>query len=369
MRLDTLVGYYKSLEFQNKYYHEEASVRVPSFNGYLYSEYMLRPLENAEGDYVLTALVNFFAPDYFELRASNFTPNLDDDVSRVIQKLLVLASFKEPVLLDLKAAGSLENLSDEDRVNIALAFAMLGDYDTAKSMYQSLSDDEDDGSILAVLATMIDKENASWRIDNVVDSEQTADYLPFAIVSFFVNNEVELSNKDKVRIVVNNESEEFEISPLDVVRRIYYSNDLANLRFDSSSDNLLATYYYQGAITELEDGFETDIKIRLEGTPVVRRNVDLILYMSERECEERNGEFSIALPTSLKFSATFSGRNGVYLIRNNNEYIKLSLSEYYRDDIIRIPLYVSAQGNYEFEPVIFTHKDEYHLSNKLTVDI
>lgn len=369
VRLDTLVGYYKSLEFQNKYYHEEASVRVPSFNGYLYSEYMLRPLENAEGDYVLTALVNFFAPDYFELRASNFTPNLDDDVSRVIQKLLVLASFKEPVLLDLKAASSLENLSDEDRVNIALAFAMLGDYDTAKSMYQSLSDDEDDGSILAVLATMIDKENASWRIDNVVDSEQTADYLPFAIVSFFVNNEVELSNKDKVRIVVNNESEEFEISPLDVVRRIYYSNDLANLRFDSSSDNLLATYYYQGAITELEDGFETDIKIRLEGVPVVGRNVDLILDISELEGEERNGEFSIALPTSLKFSATFSGRNGVYLIRNNNEYIKLSLSEYYRDDIIRIPLYVSAQGNYEFEPVIFTHKDEYHLSNKLTVDI
>ena len=369
MRLDTLVGYYKSLEFQDKYYHEDASARTPSLNGYMSSGYMLKQLENAEGDYVLTALVNFFAPDYFELKASNYVPNLKDDVSVVIQKLLVLASFKESVLLDLKAASNLDNLSEEDFANLALAFAMLGDYDTAKNIYQDLSDDEDDASVLAVLATMIDKDNASWRIDSIINSEPATEYLPFAIISFFVNNEVELSSKDKVKITVNNESEEFEITPLNIERRVYYSNDLASLKFESGSNDLLATYYYQGAIAELGDDFETDIRISLESTPVVGKNVNLIVDISNLQGEERNGEFSIALPTSLKFSATFSGKNGVYLIRNNNEYIKLSLSEYYDENTIKIPLYVSAQGNYEFEPVIFTHKDNYHLSNKLTVNI
>ena len=141
------------------------------------------------------------------------------------------------------------------------------------------------------------------------------------------------------------------------------------MKFESGSNDLLATYYYQGAIAELGDDFETDIRISLESTPVVGKNVNLIVDISNLQGEERNGEFSIALPTSLKFSATFSGKNGVYLIRNNNEYIKLSLSEYYDENTIKIPLYVSAQGNYEFEPVIFTHKDNYHLSNKLTVNI
>ena len=55
-------------------------------------------------------------------------------------------------------------------------------------------------------------------------------------------------------------------------------------------------------------------------------------------------------------------------MRNNNEYIKLSLSDSYKDNVINIPLYVAAPGNYVLEPVIFTGKDGYHISENVVFD-
>ena len=368
VRLDTIVAYYKSLEYKNKYYNEESVVHAPSFDEYLAADGLLKPLINASGDYVLTALANYYAPDYFELKASNFGLDIADDSSTAIAKLMVLASLKEPVLLDLKAAVSIDDLSNEDLLNLALAFMMIGDYDSAKDIYGKLNLDEVRQDLLAVLSTSLDKANAAKLINGIISSSPASDYLDFAIIGFFESNEVDLSTKSKVEITVNNETERIDIAPLDIEKRVYYSNDLADLKFKSDDNNLLATYYYQGKISELDTDYVSDIAIGLNGSHAVGGTANLVIDISNLTGEARNGELNIALPSNLKFSATFSNVNGLYLVRNNNEYVKLSLSENYTDRYINIPLYVATPGNYEIEPVVFVHNGEYHLSNNLVVD-
>ncbi len=366
-RLDTIVAYYKSLEFKNKYYNENASVRVPSLDAYLTADGRLRPLDSAEGDYILTALTNFYMPDYFDLKASNYGLNLDDDTSTAIKKLLVLASFKEPVLLDLQAAAANEiDTDNEDRLLLGIAFAFIGDYNSAKSLYQDLRFTSVRKDLLAVLSSFIDKSDTVELINSTMDSNPTSDYLPFAMISFFENNEVDLSHKSTVNVTVNSETTQVEILPLEIVKQTYYSDNLTSLKFTSKSDDVFATYYYQGGISELSENYDADIVAHLENVSVGQTGA-LVLDISA--LTDRNGVLNIALPSSLKFSATFSGENGLFLMRNNNEYVKLSLSERYTDDTIRIPLYVAAPGNYELEPVIFTSKDGHHISNSVVFDI
>lgn len=368
VRLDTQIAYYKSLEFSDKYYKENSSLVKPDFSGYLMPDKVLKPLENAQGDLVLTALSNFYAPSYFDLKASNYSLEIDDDSSVAIKKLMLLASFKEPVLLDLKAAAK-ANQKNVDYLNLALAFAMLGDYDSAKDCYSKYVYDNEQADLVAVLKTMIDKEDAENQINLVLESKPSADYLDFAIISYFIYNEEELDKKHEVVIKTSAGEEKIEVTPLTVEKRILYMDELKDLSFNTSSDELLTTYYYQGKLSELEDGVVTDLGMKLEGNLNRNATATLVLDVSKLTGTKRNGEINLALPAGLKFSATFDGVEGLYLIRNNNEYVKLSLSENYKNTVIRIPLYVTAPGNYEIEPVVYTTGGEYHLSNSLVVDL
>ena len=85
--------------------------------------------------------------------------------------------------------------------------------------------------------------------------------------------------------------------------------------------------------------------------------------------EARNGTINLALPSSLKYSATLNSADGLYLIKNNNEYVSIMLSDRYKSNQIRIPLYVTMGGNYEIEPVVFINNNTYHISNNLTLDL
>lgn len=367
VRLDTLVSYYKSLEYKNKYYNEESTVRVPSFDSYMLENGSLKPLENAEGDYILTALANYYMPTYFNLKPENYSIDLNDDISMAIQKLLVLSSFKSPVLLDLKAAATAaqDNINGEDGLLLGIAFAFIGDYNSAGAIYKQLDRQNVSQDLLAILSSFISKNTAASRIDYLIENEPSSDYLPFAIISFFENNEVDTNNESTVNVTVNNETKSFTVRPLEVLRHVYRSDNLLPIGLATNVDTIFAEYYYQGGIAELGDNYAKDIKISIEN-PIVGQNATLILDISA--LDNRNGTLDIALPSNLKYSATFSGQDGLYLIRNNNEYIKLSLTDYYKDNTISIPFYVAAPGNYVIEPVIFTGEDGYHISENVVFD-
>ena len=367
VRLDTLVSYYKSLEYKSKYYNEETNVRVPNFDSYMLENGSLKPLENAEGDYILTALVNYYMPTYFNLKPENYSIDLNDDISTIIEKLLVLSSFKSPVLLDLKAttASAGDTISGENGLLLGIAYALIGDYNSAETIYNQLDQQSVRKDLLAILASFINKDTAATKIDYLIENEPASDYLPFAIISFFENNEVDTASEATVDITVNNETKTTTIHPLEVSKQVYYSDDLSPISLVTNANSIFTNYYYQGGIAELGDSYAKDIKVSLDN-PVVGQNATLVLDISL--LSNRNGTLDIALPSNLKYSANFTGQNGLYLIRNNNEYIKLSLSDSYKDNIISIPLYVAAPGNYVLEPVIFTGEDGYHVSENVVFD-
>ena len=367
VRLDTLVSYYKSLEYKNKYYGENNANAVPKFNAYMAADGRLIPLSSAEGDYILTALVNEYMPDYFDLDVANYGIKIGDERSTILGKLLVQASFKCPVLIELGALSEME-LSSSEKMIVALAFAFAGDYDSAKDIYENTDFTGVRRDLLAILETFIDKDTATEQIDELIEGAPSADYLSFAIVSFFENNEVDLNKKSIVTVNINSENEHIEIYPLEVVKKVYYSDDLAEIKIRPGSKDLMVTYYYQGKLSDVEDAYTEDLGVSLEGNVYVGQTVYLVLDISNIAIEDRNGELNIALPSSLKFSGTFTGENGLYLIRNNNEYVKLSLSEFYTDNYVSIPLYVATPGNYELEPIIYSNGDGFHFSNRILFD-
>ncbi len=366
-RLDTQIAYYKAGEIHDSLYKESSSIKAPDFSMYLTDNGVLRPLINAEGDYTLTALANFYARDYFDLKPVNYSVEINDEMSIALEKLLVLASFREPVLFDLNAIDR-DDLSDQDRIVLGLAYAFLGDYDSASSLYKLIDYSDIHGDLYAVLATMLEKNKAASYIDRVVIENPTADYLDFAIISFFNNNEAELSQKNTIDIVRPEGTERIEFNGLAIEKRIFSSDSLSTLEFKTSSNDLYATYYYQGRISDLADS-TTDISAHISGATSVGQTANLVLDISNLQGEERNGEINIALPVGLKFSATFSSDTGLYLSRNNNEYVKLNLNKHYTSNEIQIPLYVAAPGNYELEPIIFVHDGKYHLSNSVDVTL
>ena len=367
-RLDTQVAYYKSFEYSDKYYDEITSSQTPNLSGYLLTDGLLKPLENAAGDYVLTALTNYYMPDYFKLKAANYSLDLKDDTPTIINKLLVLASFREPVLLELKEVAKTAGLTNEERVKIGIAFAFLGDYDSAKLFYDDfLTDDVAD--LAAVLATFINKEKAAEKIDAVIAIDSAADYLEYALISFFENNETDLSQKESVAISTNGSTENVDILPLKIEKRVFYMDELKDIKFNPSSDSLLATYYYQGRISELGENYLDDISISFEGNKKVGGTSTLVIDITKLVGEARNGTINLALPSSLKYSATLNSADGLYLIKNNNEYVSIMLSDRYKGNQVRIPVYVTMSGNYEIEPVVFINNNTYHISNNLTLDL
>ena len=373
-RLDTQIAYYKAQALHNKLYQENGVVKSPDLSAYLADSGSLKPLINAEGDYVLTALANFYAKDYFELKSANFSVEINDDTTTTLEKLLVLASFKEPVLLDLhwtarRWTSGGETPTDHDLLVLGLAEAFLGDYDGAKEQFNRVSSPStNDSDLYAILSTMLNKKNAVSDIERATVDNAISEYLDFAIISFFENNEVELNKKETVTVVSPEGTETIEFSSLTIAKRLYNSSDLSALEFRPSSNNFYATYYYQGRLSEATD-VTTDLSARLEGNATLGSTINFVLDISSLQGDNRNGEINLALPAGLKFSATFSGADGLCLSRNNNEYVKLCLSKRYAANEIRIPLYVAAPGNYEIEPAIFIHDGTYHLSNSVEVNL
>ena len=339
----------------------------PDLSHYLNDKNLLKYLENSEGDRVLTALANYYASDYFSLKSSNYSVSLNDDETTALENLLILASFKSPVLFDLNAIDR-ESLSDEGKQLLALAYAFIGDYSSASEIYANLGENTDAG-IRAILASFISKSDAATLIDDLITNDGTSAYLRFAIISFFENNEADLETEEKIKVKTSSGEEEIVLSGLTITKRVLYMSDLSDLEFKTRSNNLFATYYYQGRISELGDDYSEDLSIRLEGDTRANSTATLVIDVSNLSGESRNGELNIALPSSLKFSATFSAADGLYLSRNNNEYVKLNLSERYKPNEIRIPLYVATSGNYEIEPIVFVEHGNYHISNSAVIDL
>ena len=70
-RLDTRVAYYKALELENKYYGYDYAIHVNDMSKFN-NKGMLRYLENDVDSAILTALVNYYYPNLYEIKSDTY---------------------------------------------------------------------------------------------------------------------------------------------------------------------------------------------------------------------------------------------------------------------------------------------------------
>jgi hypothetical protein len=199
-RLDTKVAYYKALEYENYYFGNNYPVMITDMDKFN-NNGILRYLENDSSSPVVTALVNYYYPGLYQLDKAKFYEMLDntDNAVTAMDYLLILASMKEPVLDEL---NYVKNLGGDSLfvAKKALAYAFIGDYDSAKEIYNTLIRDDSDKGLMTILSTFIDKENAEKYIDELYKNDVADRYVYFAMLSYFANNEAKLSKESTIKV-------------------------------------------------------------------------------------------------------------------------------------------------------------------------
>ena len=365
-RLDTILSSRQSLYYQNKYYGTNNSLLDENLNEFKDFGF-LRYLPNEETSPILTALVNYYTPGIFEIKKSDVYDRLNNnyvtkDYNKVIEYYLILASMKEPVLDDLNVfAKNISYGDDEHKALLILAYAFLGDYNAAKELYESNKLEIDLG-LGAIISTFINKSEASSKIDEVLDKDKANRYLYFAMMSYFMNNNAKLSEKEEVTVSYGKTNKTIELQGIKIVELDISEKDLKSLKFNTEYDDILVNYYYQGELDKNNENVLDNIKISLNKN-VYKVGEYAKLRINKEEVKDNNGYIKVYLPNGLRLSGNLG--EDAWVVSNRIDYLII----YSKKNIIDIPLYVSSIGNYKINPVVIKVNDNYYISNELEVNI
>ena len=367
-RLDTKVAYYKGLGFENKYYEYNYPITISDMEKFNNGG-VLRYLQNSENSYIATALVNYVYPNLYELNKETFYSDLYEfnDASNAMDRLLVLASMKQPVLDELNGIRNIQNADDILKSKLALAYALIGDYDSAKELYKKINKSEDTEGYIAILATFIDKDNASKIIDELYARDYSDKYVYFAMLSYFLNNETDLSRESTVKVSYGDKNTEVKLKGLMMKKLVINNKDLDTLKITSDDENDKINYYYEGRVSEIdENNIKKDLSISLSSSnPSLGQRVSLNIDLSKFK---GSGNLKIYLPNSFRLAGDVESSKGVYLNANRGEYLILYVSNDHAAKA-SIPLYITYPGNYKIEEIILKQDEIYHISNSIDVNI
>ena len=192
-------------------------------------------------------------------------------------------------------------------------------------------------------------------------------------MSFFENSSAEIEEESTIKITSANLNETITLNGMQVKTYTIYNEDLNDINFETSSDDIMVSYYYQTSLDNIESkNISKDIKISIDGTLKKGNVVNLIIEFEENYNDENgyNGEVRVSLPNSLRLAQIYDDMyydNEYYVQNNQIDY----LSIFKRDGCTRIelPLIVTLDGNYKFENVVFHNNEIYHISNSLDLNI
>ena len=367
-RLDTLVAYYKALEAENKYYKTDSAVQNIDIKRFKLNDFLT--YLNGEGiSNELTAFVTYYDPSLYKADLAIVEERLINATSltQALDYYLILASLKQPVLDDIKFLEEkyIDTLDDKYKAIISLTYAFLGDYNSAKRIYDELNTQIIDQGLVALLSTFIDKTNAQELIDNVYENDYANRYVFFALISYLENNSLDIAKEESLTVKYNNTKEDIVLNGLTIKRLVINDNDLKSLKIDTKYEDIMVDYYYEGELDK-DDNVVEDIKLSLSKTNIKRFDtIDLNVDISKIKT---SGIIKVFLPNSLRLSSTNTNQKGIYLSSNKIDYLQFYIGKDH-EGTIRIPLYVTTPGNYQIEEVIIKINDEYHISNTLDLTI
>ena len=367
-RLDTQIAYNEMQNMKNKYYNIQNQINKIKIEDYI-NENGFKILRNSESDLVLTALISKYANNYYSEDASNRI-NTDKNLSNtnIFEMYLLAAANKEPVLNDLLYLKEENDISNYNKLLVTLSLEFLGDYQNAKELYNSIrfvnGEKNEYKSIIALIDTYINKQEAINKINELIEKRPEDEYLRFAILSFFENNSVEIEKTETVKIVSENINETIEINSLEVKTYILNNQDLKTIKFDTDSKDIYVSYYYQTLLDNIEgENILKDIKINLNGEFKKGNTVKLSVDFDNNI----EGEVRIALPNSLRLILDNYDYNQYYLMSNKIDYVTFYKTK--NCTKMEIPLIVSSDGEYKFENIVCNYNGIYHISNSLDFTI
>ena len=185
-RLDTQIAYNEVQNIKNNYYNTKNTENYINLSKYEGNSY-LKNLPNGKENIVLTALINKYAKEY-NSSSDYYTQNYLSKDTNIFEYYLLAAANNQPVLLDLQYLKDEKDISNYSKLLVTLSFEFLGDYKDAKELYSTikLTDNETAKykSIIALIQTYIDKQNAIKTIDELIKKSPADEYLRFGILSF-----------------------------------------------------------------------------------------------------------------------------------------------------------------------------------------
>ena len=365
-RLDTQIAYNKIQDVKNKYYatSDVNSINRVNMDIYTGKEKGLKNLRSGKDDLVLTALVTYYAREY-GVNAMIGELGKNDNI---FEYYLLLSAKQEPVLQDLIYLKEEKDISNYNKLLVALSFEFLGDYKNAKELYSEIDLSNEEAkqykSIIAIIETFINKKDAVKKIEDLIKNSPADEYLRFAILSFFQNNSEEIGNEEIVLVKMNGKQKSVSVNGIQIQRLIINNEELANISFETDSNNLMVSYYYQTSLEEILDkNIAKDIKISLNGKKQVGSTVNLKVEFSG----DYEGEVRVALPNSLRLSKVekeFNEDNKYYIQNNRIDYITIYKTK--KCKTINLPLIVTNPGKYKFENIVCKVEGNYHISNSIS---
>lgn len=368
-RLDTQIAYNKVQDIKNKYYGESNNINRIPISLYEGNRFYLKNLRNGKEDLILTALTLYYAKDYCD--STTTTAKLEKQ-DNVFEYYLIAAANGETVLNDLIYLKNEKDISNYDKLLLALALEFEGDFQNAKDLYSSISltqeELKDNKSIVSIIETFIEKDKASEKIDEIIANTPDDEYIRYAILSYFQNNYNEIGRTENVKITVGEKIEDVTVNGMEIKTISLNNNELANIRFETSGEDIMVSYYYQTSLENIESkDIQKDIKIQLDEDLKVGKESTLEISFDN----DYEGEVRIALPNSLRLAEKYKydiETDSNYYIQNNNiDYITLYKTK--KCKYIRLKLLVINEGNYKFENIVCNDNGKYHISNSLDIKI
>lgn len=369
-RLDTQIAYNKIQEIKEKYYEQNSKsinhIEMSIYNGENAGRY-LKNLRNGKEDIVLSALVKYYAKDYYK----KYCDEELSDKDNVFEYYLFRAAMGEPVLQDILYLKDTSDIQNYNKLLVTLSLEFMGDYSSARELYNSIELNTEEAkqykSLTAIIETFIDHKAAEVKIDSMIKNTPADEYLRFAILSAFRNNEKTIEKEERVKIKTASNEQTINIKGMQVKVINLNNKDLSTIKFETDSSNIMAKYYYQTMLDEIKnDNIKKDIKIGINGELKVGNTVNLTIDFKN----EYEGELRIALPNSLRLAQNYNefDTNAKYYIQSNNiEYITIYKLKACKK--ISLPLLVTNIGSYKFENIVCNSNGIYHISNSLNLNI
>ena len=281
-RTDTLAARYVSLMALSKIHGTSQENELDKISAEVkknYSDGLISLMSYSEGDIILSAKIAALVP---ELIPANRQPDMKSTFEKAIREqkyqtneelaacILGLAAFGEPVLVDIYTLAS-SDISDEAKLYLSFALAILGDYSGARELYDIVTEGGLEGeyeinvkeqssedrirltALALMTASFVDRDRATPMARYIMSHTSSLDVYSLEMAAY-VRCFYPIDASDvSFSYTVGDEKHEITLKPAEVHSLTLGKAAFESLEVEASDDVLVLASYVSGVTEALRD--------------------------------------------------------------------------------------------------------------------